>query len=237
MNEPEVTPYNGSPKTPNQWAPFFEGLVAVSLLVGQAMLELRRVIVEAGRDAERKHHRAELLLAYRQRQAWKTGDIPHLKSLGVNDTALRRIATIEGKMGRPVVRPHQPAVEALMSKFLPFWTLVNPKSTPEARRRAFKDTPWFEHHVEALYRGEHDLARTDGTPGPADHAERIVGRALGMSASTVRQVCSRIRRKRKEWDGAANFPSMTLAQFETWMETGNGPEDREALTSDKPYSR
>lgn len=54
----------------------------------------------------------------------------------------------------------------------------------------------------------------------SDHAEELVGAAFAISASRVHSICGKIRRLRKEWDGAANFPEMTLDDFNDWMTTG-----------------
>jgi hypothetical protein len=94
---------------------------------------------------------------------------------------------------------------------------------PEQRRKALKLYPWWSHNVEALYRGEHALAKEAGIAGPSGHAERLVGQALGISSATVHKICGDIRRKRKEWDGSANFHAMTLAEYQNWMETGKHP--------------
>jgi hypothetical protein len=170
--------------------------------------------------AELDHHRGELLAAYRRRKKWKKSDVQNLKSLGVNEVALRRTEKLTGT-GRPVVPPHQPFGEVAARKFIAFVRLCDEGSTPEQRKQAFKLWPWWPHYVEALYRGEHALAKERGIAGPSEHAEHLVGSELGVSASTVHRICGEIRRKRKEWDGAADFPPMTLGEYRGWMEARN----------------
>jgi hypothetical protein len=181
--------------------------------------------------AERDHHRGELLAAYKRRKQWKKSDVQNLNSLGVNKIALRRIEKLVGT-GRPVVPPHQPFGDVAAKKLVAFLALCDERSSAEQRKQAFKQWPWWPHYVEALYRGEHALAKTRGIAGPSEHAERLVGSELGISASTVHRICGEIRRKRKEWDGAADFPAMTLSEYRGWMEAGNFAEARLASGPD-----
>jgi hypothetical protein len=39
---------------------------------------------------------------------------------------------------------------------------------------------------------------------------------------TVHTICGDIRRKRKEDPESANFQAMTLAEFESWMQSDDG---------------
>lgn len=196
-----------------------QGIYSVSTMVGMAVLALNEFAVLAAENAEERHHRAELLAAYRRRHSWKKSDLAHLESLGVNKAAHSRMTRLTG-IGRPVVRPHQPLGGAVVAKALALQPLFSPDSTRAERVRALKSWPWWKHHVEALYRGEHDLAKTTGAVGPAEHAEALVGNALGISPAKVHAICGDIRRLRAEWDGAANFPAMSLGEFEEWMTTG-----------------
>ena len=169
--------------------------------------------------AETDHHRGQLLRAYRRRRHWRKSDIKNLKCLGVNKTALRRMDSLVGT-GRPVVPSYRPFADVAAA----FITLFDEGSSPQLRRRAFKDGPWWEHFVEALYRGEHVLAKAQRIAGPSEHAERVVGTELGISASTVHQISGEIRRKRNESNLPFDFPAMTLDQYRGCIEEGNQSE-------------
>lgn len=187
--------------------------------MGRAAHALYQWLVSEAAKAELRHHRAELLAAYKRRAAWKKSDIHHLNSLHVNEAARRRMERLDGT-GRPVVRAHQNLGSKTLENLRMLQPLVDRDSTPSARKRALKSWPWWPHYVEAIYRGEHALAKERGIPAPSDHAERLVGRALGISAPTLHSICGEIRRRRKEWEGAADFPAMTLIEYENLMMTG-----------------
>jgi hypothetical protein len=177
-------------------------------------------VYQALLKAERDHLRGELLAAYRRRRHWKKSDVKNLKSLGVNNAALKRMDRLVGT-GRPVVPPHRPFDEAVLTKISAFLTLFGDDGSADNRKQALRQWPWWPHYLEALYRGEHALAKEQGIPGPSDYAERLVGRELGISPATLHRICGEIRRKRKEWDGAADFPPITLSEFRDWMEAKN----------------
>ena len=205
--------------SPDVSAELEAGLAGLAVAV---VASFKQSLVSWAENLERLHHRAQLLAAYRQRHAWKKSDVPRLKSLGVNSAALSRIDRLAGR-GRPVVRPYQPLDVAIVTKLSAFQSFVDPDASPDKRRQAFKVWPWWQHYVEALYRGEHALAKDRGTRSASIEAEESVGRALGISAATVHTICGAIRRMRKADEGAANFPAMTLAEYETWIETGRRP--------------
>jgi hypothetical protein len=94
---------------------------------------------------------------------------------------------------------------AIVTKLSAFQSFVDPDVSPDKRRRAFKTWPWWQHYVEALYRGEHALAKDRGTRSASIEAEESVGRTLGISASTVHTICGGIRRMRKADEGSAKF--------------------------------
>lgn len=194
--------------------------VAALTVVGQAVTAFQQGLTAAVEEADRKHRRAELIVAYRRRRAWKKSDIPRLKTLAVSEVALRRMERLEGR-GRPVVSSHQPLGSAFLTKVRALQILSDPGSSPEKRRSAVKLSHWWPHYVEAMYRGEHSLAKTNRERESSGHAERLVGKELGISASEVHRICGGIRRLRTEWDGAANFPAMTLIDYRDWMETGS----------------
>jgi hypothetical protein len=168
------------------------------------LASLKQSPVSWAENLERAYLHAQLLAAYRLRHAWRKSDIPRLKSLGVNSSALTRIERLAGR-GRPVVRPYQPLDVAIVTKLSAFQSFVDPDVSPDKRRRAFKTWPWWQHYVEALYRGEHALAKDRGTRSASIEAEESVGRTLGISASTVHTICGGIRRMRKADEGSAKF--------------------------------
>lgn len=189
-----------------------KALYALATLIGRTLQAINRGLVSEAGKAEREHHRAELLAAYKRRTDWKKSDIYHLRSLGVNKAALRRMERLEGT-GRPVVSSHQDLGSKVLEKLQPLQPLFDPNSTSAERKKAFKRWPWWPHYVEALYRGEHALAKERGIAAPSVYAERLVGQALGISAAKLHSICGEIRRMRKEWDGSANFPTMTLSEY------------------------
>ena len=191
------------------------------VVVGLVALSIGKTLVTWAQNVERRHHRAQLLDAYRRRKAWKKSDIPRLESLGVNAAARRRMERLAGR-GRPVVRPHQPLDVAVVTKFNALRSLFDPEASPEERRQALKLWPWWPHYVEALYRGEYAIAKQRGAKGASVETELTVGKALGISSAAVHSLCGGIRRMRKDDAESANFPAMTLAEFETWMRTGKG---------------
>lgn len=197
-------------------------LTETGALLQKFLLKVEQTVISAAKDAECRHHRAQLLAAYRRRHRWKTSDRQRLKSLRPRAAARKRMERLTGK-GRPVVTAYQSLAEVIVTKVRAFQILFDPASSPHSRKKAFRHWPWRDHYVEALYRGEYALARAQGAAGPSDHAERLIGSALGMSASSVHSICGHIRRMRKEWEVAANFPAMTLAQHKVWMQTGTHP--------------
>jgi len=170
-------------------------------------------------NAEQKHHRGELRVAYRVRHNWKKSDLSPLATLDVNGPAQRRMMRLSGT-GRPVVRPHESLENRFARKAIAFQILNNDSSTELERRKAFKDWPWFEYNVEALYRGEHGRAKAQGHRGASRFAETEVANVLCISSSKVHRICGKIRRIP---EGDNGFPPMTLLDFETWMRTGKNP--------------
>lgn len=177
-------------------------------------------IQSALENAERQYDRAEKLEAYRRRRQWKSGDKPKLQTLDLNDTAKRLIARLPPSKGRPVVQEHMPLADVIVATVTELNPLWKVESTPSERRQALKKWPRWAHFVEALYRGEHAIAKGERLPGASDHALRLVGAQLCIGPSTVKTLCGTIRKKRGEDPESADFPSMTLAEFRGWMETG-----------------
>lgn len=198
---------------------FYNEIAAVAALAERALLAWAKWVELMVTDAERVHHRGELLAAYRRRSSWKKADVPRLQSLGANAIAQRRVSLLTG-LGRPVVRPHQPLWSTLARRFTDLQPLCNPGASPQQRRRALRLWPWWRHYVEALYRGERARAKSRGIARPSMYAEETVGEAINISAASVRKICGAIRRMRQEWEGAANFPPMKLDEFNHWIQTG-----------------
>jgi len=133
------------------------------------------------------------------------------------------MAVLKGK-GRPVVKPHRPLEDWLCDKLTSWSALFRADATPNERRCSFKVSPWWKHHVEALYRGELGRTRANRIRGPHDHAERAVADTLRVSQGTVHAICGEIRATRREDSESANFPPMLLTEFEEWMEHGKLPK-------------
>jgi hypothetical protein len=184
-----------------------------------AVVYFQKSVVALLERIEQQHYRGQRLAAYRRRHAWKKSDIPHLESLGVNQAARSRMERLEGR-GRPVVKPHRPLDATIIKTVSALQSLFDAAASPGQRRQAFKSWPWSDHYVEALYRGEHELAKSRGLKSPSTEAELAVGTALGMSPASVHGICGKIRKMRAEDAESANFPSLTLAEYERWMQTG-----------------
>jgi hypothetical protein len=175
---------------------------------------------------ERRHHRGELLAAYKRRHQWKIADIPHLQTLGVNKAAQSRMGRLSS-LGRPVVKPHESLEARIMGQLDVFGRLMGPEATERERRRAFRQWPWWKHYVEAFHRHEYQAAKAQHVADASGYAERKVAEALLVSWSTVRAVCVEIRRIRREDPESANFPPMPLAEFSRWMQEGCHPKSEE----------
>lgn len=191
-------------------------MAALGILVILVLLFAYKAIGRWFDDAERKHDRGERLEAYRLRHSWKKSDIRNLLSLGVNLPAHRRMQRLGGT-GRPIVKPHRAFAEEITEKLTAFQLLADPGASPAQRRKAVRQLPCWPDFVEALYRGEHELAKTQRIKNASAEIEITVGRALGISASTVHSICGSIRRKRKENPESADCPTMTIAECEHWI--------------------
>jgi hypothetical protein len=192
---------------------------ALALLIVTAVEALSKL----AESADRQHNRGELLAAYKVRHSWKRSDLAPLRSLPLNAPARERTLGLRGT-GRPVVRPHKPLAEVIRTKIESIRPLFDSSCHPSERVRAVKVWPWFNHYVEAMYRGEHRLAKQRQIAGPSSHAEWEVGKTLGLSPSKVHSICGEIRRLRQEDCESADFPPMTVSEFEQWMTTGNMPD-------------
>jgi hypothetical protein len=205
----------------------FEWVLPAALLLGAAYSAFCRWVAEAARKAEADHLRGERLAAYRVRHKWKASDLRPLLSIGVSEVAQHRMARLKGK-GRPVVKSHRPLGNLLCDNLTNWSLLFRDDVTPAERRRSFKAWPWWKHHVEALYRGELERARSNRARGAHDLAERVVAEALRMSQGLVHAICREIRAMRREDAESANFPAMLVSEFEEWMEHGELPKPYDA---------
>jgi hypothetical protein len=202
-----------------QWQQIAEGIGSIVVKVAQALNAFFEAAAWEWEQAERAHHRGELRAAYQVRRDWKRSDRSPLASLSVNGTAQRRMLRLS-RTGRPVVKLHQTLAERIAQRVAAIQALAKEDSSPEQRRKAFKEWPWYEYHVEAIYRGEHLRAKAQSRRGASRFAEDEVGEALGISSSAVHHICCKVRRVPREDNG---FPPMTVNEFETWMSSGKHP--------------
>jgi hypothetical protein len=187
---------------------------------GRTVLDLlSKAIIHALVPVERSNERAELLAAYRVRHRWKASDAARLRTLPLSPVAERRIAKLSGR-GRPSVSVHTDVATKVASKVLPLLAGFQPNAQRKTRFAAIKQMPWWPHYVEAVYRGEHEIATSGHFPSAAERTEQMIADALCLSTSTVRKLCGQVRRLRKDDFESANFPTATLAGFMEWIDTG-----------------
>jgi hypothetical protein len=171
---------------------------------------------------EQRYDRGLLLEAYLKRHRWNKSDKSRLNKLPLNDVARRRVDQLSRK-GRPTVGPNL-SLEEFCKKNMPMLAeLFGADVPPNRRKQALKSSRWWPHYVEALYRGEHALAKAHCEPNPSLFAEVKVGNALAISGSTVHTICGQIRCMRNDDPQSADFEPMTLTEFEQWMATGQNP--------------
>ena len=211
-------PVDGMPSH-HPWQETSKELALVATFFGDLLFRAATWLEKEIRQASENHLRGERLAAYRARHQWKRSDIQPLLSIGVNASAQRRMATLQGR-GRPVVKMHRPIGEVLFERVALGLNMLRDNATLEERHRYFRKWPWWKHHVEAYYRGELTLARDMGIKAPYDHAERVVGRRLGMSQGSVHAVCGEIRKMRQEDPEYANFPERTLTHYNQLLSNG-----------------
>ncbi len=193
--------------------------IASVVAVGLVVLALCHTLAGWADNVEKSHRRRQLLEAYKRRRNWKKGDIPRLEALGINGPARMRMQRLGG-LGRPVVPEQRPLEEVVLHKINAFVLLMGPSATVQERKRQFRQWPWWKHHVEAYYRGEHELAKHRKMKNASIEAEIKVGTVLGISSSAVHNICREIRRMRREDESSANFPAATLEEYQQWMKYG-----------------
>jgi hypothetical protein len=169
--QPSILPASITGETEN---PVTDPYIFAAVVLAAAYFQ--KSIVAWLERLEQQHYRGQRLAAYRRRRAWKKSDIPHLESLGVNQAARNRMERLEGR-GRPVVKPHRPLDDTIVRIFGALQSLFDAAAPPSQRRQAFKLWPWWNHCVEALYRGEYELAKSRGLKSPSAEAEIAVGTA------------------------------------------------------------
>ena len=201
-----------------------ELLIGLGILVVLAMKTMAKVC----NDVSEAHDRAERLKVYRLRHRWKRSDLANLLTYELTRTAQCRLPKLRGR-GRSVVRPHEDLFVSVARKFSTVLPAFLPEASPSERLKAIKNLPWWPHYVESAYRGEYKDAKGQGWSAPAEHAERLVGRELGISQSTVRQLCGNIRALRAADPDLANFPPVTISRLLAWVEHGRlvDPWDRD----------
>jgi hypothetical protein len=203
-----------------------EGLSSLSLAaivtIGLVMAAASDRFAGWAKSLEEGHRRRQLLEAYRKRHAWKRGDISKLRKLDLSRIAMRRVERIQG-VGRPVVKAPAPLVEVILKGLSSINALFNPEVGAADRRRAFKEWPAYPQFVEALYRGEHALAKERLDRNASVEGEICVGRAIGISSATVHALCGQVRAARKRDVGEAAFPAITVIQYDEWMRSGVDP--------------
>ncbi len=220
-NPPVLFPLTLPPKQPerDQTKEISGELLSLAATIGNACLAFCNWLEDTARKAQQDHLRGARLAAYRARHRWKAGDVRPLLSIGVNEAAQRRMVGLKGR-GRPVVQPHRPLEDMLREKLTICSYLFREDATSDERRRSFKAWPWWKQHVEALYRGELEMARAKQVKEAHAHAERAVADALRMSQGKVHAICGEIRAVRRKDAEAADFPPMMLVEYEDWMEQG-----------------
>lgn len=167
---------------------------------------------------DREHERAKLLAAYRLRHRWKASDASKLRQLKLSPVAERLVVQLEGR-GRPIVTHATPA-SSFLQKAAYMMIALNEQVSSRERLAAIKNTRWWPHYVEAVYRGEYEAAKMQETRSAASITEEIIAKNLGISPAVVRKLCAKIRRMRAEDFESANFPSARLPDFMEWIRSG-----------------
>lgn len=199
-----------------------QGLVMVVLIAFVVLYFL------GGCEAAREGHRKRALLkVYRRRHQWKKADLPRLRQLGVSDDATRRIERIAndklGGRGRGVVDEFHPIGDGFEAEAEKVWALIDPTASARDRVSALRQTELLPDVAEALYRGEHALARKAGQKSPAEVAEQRVAACLGLSQARVHKLCGKVRRNRRSSEGAKEPDPLSVHEFESWSATGGIP--------------
>lgn len=186
------------------------------------------VYLLGGCEAARESHRKRALLkAYRRRQRWKKADVPRLRRLDVSDNAMRRIKRMAndklGGRGRGVVDDFEHLGEGFEAEAEKVWALIGPTTPARERVRALRQTELLPDVAEALYRGEHALAKTAGQKSPAEAAEQRVAACLGLSQARVHKLCGKVRRNRRSSERVKEPDPISVHEFELWSVTGGVP--------------
>ena len=180
-------------------ANLLDDLLTAADHLGKRVREFEQALRSAWANAEDAHRRAARLNAYRQRKRWKGGDAKRLRTIGLGKAGLRRLERM--KLAKPRGRPVVPAYVPLADRLAMLGRLSNrlfdPSTPPYLRRRALQTTPWCEYFVEAVYRGEYEVAKAAGVPSPSFQAERATGQAVGLEPDSVRRIAGVVRRMRR----------------------------------------
>lgn len=167
---------------------------------------------------DREHERAKLLAAYRLRHRWKASDAARLRQLKLSPVAERRVAQLAGR-GRPIVT-HATSASNFLQKAWHLMTALDEEALPSDRLAAIKKTHWWPHYVEAVYRGEYEAVKAEGSESAAATTEERIAKDLRISSAVVRKLCTKIRKMRGEGPDNANFPPARIYDFMDWIESG-----------------
>ncbi len=186
-----------------------------ALILGFALVAvfMAETIITAFEKAEANHLRSKRKKAFGLRHRWRSSDVPRLRLLGINPHQI-----LPGK-GRPVVELYTPLHKQIPRVLDELAPLFLEESSAAERRKAFRAWPWWEYRVEALFRGEYQIAKLRRLPAPAENSEQKVADALRISPATVHSICVKARKSQKERD-ESGLPAMTLTEYEEWMATG-----------------
>jgi hypothetical protein len=165
--------------------------------------------------------------AYLRRRHWKVSDVKRLEALpncSLSSARLSKLA-ISNKRGRPVVPQYRPLSQLLMERVRIVQALHGAETAPHARIKALKQTGLMAGVAEALYRGYYAAAKSHGLRSPSAQAEFQAAALLAVSAPTLRKLCARVRRERRE-HGDPTGPSLAPAAFKEWLKTGGDTPGR-----------
>jgi hypothetical protein len=181
--------------------------------------------VRAIEQTENDYKRGSLLRLYRRRHSWKKADLARLQTYPLNKAARNLVSMLKAskRVGRGTAVAYQPIAErlVLLGRFLK--EMYDPATSPQRRLYMLKQTKWFPEFVEMTYRGEYQKLKRNGGRSVSARAEQAVANAYCISTSTLKQLCSSVRK-----DAAAGFTMsrpIDVTDFEIWKKTGRFPSE------------
>jgi hypothetical protein len=183
--------------------------------------------IEQGIEAAAANYRrARQCDAYRKRLYWKKSDKDKVMQLAPSPVALRRLERATG-LGRPSVKDYVPFGEAVRNTALALKAFYDLTTPGHERLRILKNTPWYDHFVEAVYSGALAEARALRMRDASGHAREVTRLAFHTNQDAVKDAVSRARAEQRanEWGQAW---TMQLSELEHWKRTGELP-DRSSL--------